>query len=467
MEASPEQPLTTEDSMELEEQSEAAAPSVATGGGGVAAAAADDDENEKLCRYCFDDEEYGELLSPCDCSGGQKWVHLSCLRRWQRMVLVTQPTHPRFWQDDVRHHQCNVCKAEFTCAPPSRHELMESFTGPELAALIEPGCVIGAHKVFSAELASQLESIPPMARFSCGYEHWIGGCYLITSVVADDGEVSIPVEDPGQLDEIRSRLGDALSITIQGTELTVQSSGSLEGVPRAELGTRLAALSAPCTIVLGDNTPKTCGDDSVCALNLTRPIGPGNPNFNARELEQSLQKVRLAQSYGEQAAAGVLLEHYDGGPVEAGSIVTCVVVGGNSTGWSTTSSLRDAVLKAYCRAAKRAEGQGGAWLASGQTVCLQGLQARPDLNGEIGIAIRFSAEKGRWLVKVSTCGFRNDCDRQYCAHGRVLLVGCRSFRTAKARCSSQQILRRPRGSKWRAAAVRPLKQLQHTWNARF
>jgi hypothetical protein len=278
---------------------------------------------------------------------------------------------------------------------------MESFTGPELAALIEPGCVIGAHKVFSAELASQLESIPPMARFSCGYEHWINGCYLITSVTADDGVVSIPVEHDTELDQIRSRLGDQLSITVQGTELTLQSKGSLEGVPHEQLGARLAALRAPCRIVLGDNQPKTCGDDSVCALNLTRPIGPGNLNFNARELAQSLEKVRSAQSFGEQAATGVLLEHYDGGPVEAGTIVTCVVVGGNSTGWSTTDNLPDAVLKAYCRAAKRADGQGGPWLASGQTVVLQGLQARPDLNSEIGIAIRFSVEKKRWLVKVS------------------------------------------------------------------
>lgn len=388
--------------MELDDQTEVvedpmAALTAAAGGG----ATAEDEEDEKLCRYCFDGEEYGELLSPCACSGGQKWVHLSCLRRWQRMVLVTQPTHPRFWRDDIRQHQCNVCKSEFTCPPPSRHELMASFTGPELAALIEPGCVIGAHKVFSAELASQLESLPPMARFACGYEHWIGGCYLITSVVADTGEIPIQVENDAQLDGIRSRLGDELSIMIEETQLTLQSKGSLQDVPQAELATKLAELSAPCQIVLGDNKPKTCGDDSVCALNLTRPIGPGDHNFNAQELEKSLEAVRRsARSYGEQAAAGVLLEHYDGGPVEAGTIVTCVVVGGNSTGWSTTDSLRDAILKAYCRAAKRTDGQGGPWLASGQTVVLQGLQARPDLNGETGIAIRFSVEKGRWLVKV-------------------------------------------------------------------
>ena len=55
-----------------------------------AAAAAEDDDRE--CRYCFSGPEEGPLLSPCDCAGGQKWVHQECLRRWQRSVLVSQPT---------------------------------------------------------------------------------------------------------------------------------------------------------------------------------------------------------------------------------------------------------------------------------------------------------------------------------------------------------------------------------------
>ena len=93
------------------------------------------EEDEKLCRFCFEGEEEGELIAPCACKGGQKWVHLSCLRRWQRMVLVSQPTHPAFYRDDVRQHVCNVCKTQFTNPPPTRHELMESFTGSELAAL--------------------------------------------------------------------------------------------------------------------------------------------------------------------------------------------------------------------------------------------------------------------------------------------------------------------------------------------
>jgi hypothetical protein len=120
------------------------------------APAAAEHEEEPVCRYCFEGAEEGELLSPCSCAGGQKWVHIACLRRWQRMVLVSQPTHPMYYRDDVRHHECGVCKSKFTCAPPTRHELMQSFTGGEIAALIEEGCIIAAHVVFSDALQREV-----------------------------------------------------------------------------------------------------------------------------------------------------------------------------------------------------------------------------------------------------------------------------------------------------------------------
>ena len=131
-----------------------------------------EEDDERLCRYCFDGDEEGELISPCNCKGGQRYVHTACLRRWQRMVLVSQPTHPAFYRDDLRHHRCNVCASAFTNAPPTRHELMESFTGPDLAALIGPNYLIGAARVFSDELQRQLASIPAAHRRESGYEHW-------------------------------------------------------------------------------------------------------------------------------------------------------------------------------------------------------------------------------------------------------------------------------------------------------
>lgn len=33
---------------------------------------------EKICRYCFDGEESGELISPCKCIGGSFLFYLLC-----------------------------------------------------------------------------------------------------------------------------------------------------------------------------------------------------------------------------------------------------------------------------------------------------------------------------------------------------------------------------------------------------
>ena len=153
----------------------------------VKEASSSEDESERMCRYCFDGAEEGPLISPCACKGGQKWVHLECLRRWQRMVLVSQPTHPMFHGDDKRQHDCNVCSTPYTCAPPTRHELMSSFTGAEIASLIGEGCVIGAGTLFSAELRAQMNSMPPSLRRASSYEHWVDSSYVITGVEDDDG----------------------------------------------------------------------------------------------------------------------------------------------------------------------------------------------------------------------------------------------------------------------------------------
>ena len=216
--------------------------------------AAADDDDEPMCRYCFDGGEDEPLVSPCACRGDQKYVHLSCLRRWQRMVLVAQPTHPAFYADDVRHHKCNVCASPFTIAPPARHELMASFTGPEIAALIEPRCLIGAHDVFTRELERQLVGRSARGRAAQGYAHWIRGAYLITAVVEDDGCIRVPVRDASTLERVRALLlqnddnddendetggaaggaADApLTLRLRGEQRRLVAQGSARACPRA------------------------------------------------------------------------------------------------------------------------------------------------------------------------------------------------------------------------------------------
>jgi len=160
----------------------------------VAGRVGNSDEGERICRYCLShDDDDGELIAPCACKGGQRWVHTACLVAWQRSVLVTQPTHPAFYEDDVRQSVCNVCRTPYNRPPPSRRELMASFTGPELAALLEPGCLIVCERETSAAMADTLRLSARLGR-RCSLVHWIRGVYAITDVepsAASDGEDGI------------------------------------------------------------------------------------------------------------------------------------------------------------------------------------------------------------------------------------------------------------------------------------
>mmetsp|Transcript_56301 Transcript_56301/g.131940 ORF Transcript_56301/g.131940 Transcript_56301/m.131940 type:complete len:467 (-) Transcript_56301:49-1449(-) len=350
------------------------------------------DDDEILCRYCFEGTEEGELISPCQCSGGQKYVHLKCLRRWQRMVLVSQPTHPAFYDRDLRHQTCNVCKSEFTCAPPTRHELMASFTGPEIAALINAGSIIAAHWSFSSELERQLMTMPGLMRRATSYRHWIKGVYLITAVEQEENRYEIPCPDMESLAIIRGRLGNSLTFQDQGKRLRLVAGGSLDGVPKEALGAEFAKLKVPCTVCLEPEDPPNCGDDHIVAVNLTRPMELGMP-----------QEAQVADAYAEVGAkykgsSAVKITHFKGGPCDEGILLWCIVLGGGGCGWTIVKSLREAIELAYTRAVKRCDEQGG--VCGGQTVCLHGLKGAQELNGEVGVALRFHKESGRWLVRL-------------------------------------------------------------------
>jgi len=76
----------------------------------------------------------------------------------------------------------------------------------------------------------------------------------------------------------------------------------------------------------------------------------------------------------------------------------CLVLGGGGCGWTAVKTLSNAIELAHSRAVKRYEAQGT--ITGGQTVKLTGLQSAPELNDEIGIALRFEESSGRWLVRL-------------------------------------------------------------------
>ncbi|KAK3245884.1 hypothetical protein CYMTET_44567 [Cymbomonas tetramitiformis] len=356
-------------------------------------------EDEDVCRFCFEGRDEGDLVSPCDCAGGNKYVHLSCLRRWQRMVLVNQPTHPAFYEDDVRHHKCNVCLAAFTCPPPTRHELMESFTGPEIGSLIDEGCIIGSHDVFSEELTRQLEEMPVMMRGMSSYEHWIDGAYLITGVTEDtlddDKPFSLPLTDQNALDALRERLqgsGEDLGITVNGRRLRIVPGGSLAGVNPREVASALRDLKAPATLCMAE-PEKNSGDDHVTAVNLSRVVSLDSVP-KPLLVTSAVEAVRRKYPGADQ----VEISHFKGGPCDERNIVSCLVPGGARAGWTVVPDIQEAVQLAHSRAVRRCEAQGN--FGGGQTVRLTGLQARKDLNGQVGLAVKFAEASGRWTVRM-------------------------------------------------------------------
>lgn len=59
-----------------------------------------------FCRFCLEEEtKSSKLISPCACKGSQRFVHASCLNRWQLMSLKNGC--------DRNGEECSVCKKKF------------------------------------------------------------------------------------------------------------------------------------------------------------------------------------------------------------------------------------------------------------------------------------------------------------------------------------------------------------------
>ncbi|KAF4682816.1 hypothetical protein FOZ60_010072 [Perkinsus olseni] len=84
----------------------------------VSDSSSSDESTELLCRICFSPGETkgNELIAPCMCKGSQKWVHVSCLQRWQRAMQVIGAGD--FASEKAT--TCSVCQGRFALDPPER-----------------------------------------------------------------------------------------------------------------------------------------------------------------------------------------------------------------------------------------------------------------------------------------------------------------------------------------------------------
>lgn len=62
-----------------------------------------EDDDEFVCRICFEEDDESNLISPCNCIGSQKYIHLECLNRW-RSTNINNPE-----KRDI----CDICKEPY------------------------------------------------------------------------------------------------------------------------------------------------------------------------------------------------------------------------------------------------------------------------------------------------------------------------------------------------------------------
>ncbi len=143
-------------------------------------------EYNNKCRYCF---ETGELISPCKCTGSNKWVHKSCLAKWQYTSILSQSTHPKY-QTDIEQI-CNVCKGKFNIVEFSRNELMLQFTGKDLANMIKLGnYIVSSEKSsnYNSKLINENSSNTELVE---NIKHWTKSVLLITHCLQSGSDESI------------------------------------------------------------------------------------------------------------------------------------------------------------------------------------------------------------------------------------------------------------------------------------
>jgi hypothetical protein len=164
------------------------------GGAAAPVAAAPEEPSASVCRFCFSSD--GELMAPCSCKGSNEWLHVACLREWQRQVVLTQPTHPKYTTniDTV----CNVCLEPFTGAgiPKSRHEqILEFLGGAEIAEMVEPGNLLVSTREGSRENLELMAAHPEIVK---QLTTWTKAVFLMLSSTKGDkgGMIAVSCSQP-------------------------------------------------------------------------------------------------------------------------------------------------------------------------------------------------------------------------------------------------------------------------------
>ena len=142
--------------------------------------------------------------------GTNEWVHLECLRKWQKSVLLNQSTHPKYQTSIDRI--CNVCLEPFQGigVAPSRHEQIVKYTGAQIVSLVKRGNLLVSTRESSRENLDLMRKHPEIAK---RLEHWTRAVFLMIS--AHNGMIALGTTLKLNLSSVprRMRSCDAFTVT--------------------------------------------------------------------------------------------------------------------------------------------------------------------------------------------------------------------------------------------------------------
>ena len=140
------------------------------------------------CRFCFEGDDSEELIAPCDCSGFQKWVHLSCQQKWQAHRLLEAASRERHNYDPERFLKCEVCHARLRTARLSSEALLDLVrpeSGASIVAALQSPVLLVATRTSLGDVGELPPALNMMLRIRGG--HWISCVFLLYARQAGAG----------------------------------------------------------------------------------------------------------------------------------------------------------------------------------------------------------------------------------------------------------------------------------------
>lgn len=295
-----------------------------------------------------------------------------------------------FYEDDVRYRKCNVCTSDFTCAPPKRVELMESFTGAEIAGLLREGSIVASSPAFSQDIYAKFRTMLPVERELTGLDHWYQGVFFITKVEEQAQEVKVNLTCRSKRDLVLAQFDENFQINLGDKVMELVAEGPLRDcVTKEDFQQAFPNLITPTSVSFKYLTPPNHGDDHIEAVSIVHE----KTFSNALQSDVNEAKLAVQRRLKLDAIPDFKISHFIGGPCDQEKLSCAIVFQGHGQGWKLCETLEEALVVAH---SQPSHGD----IRSGSSVRIQGLKSDSQLNGQVGLALGYDATSKRWGVRV-------------------------------------------------------------------